>query len=245
MIRRPSDTWWRGNDVFNATAERQAVRCVVPAAGTGVFLLRIQNAEPIEQAFVVTGNASAFPDVLVRYYDSISEGHEITDEVTTVGWMTPTLSPGRSRLFRVEVSDHGSWDGVPVVPVVETCVSAASVSDADKRRDTVLGLAQLSNTEPIPQIMGLSALNTARGVQVTLSLSAGATVQARVRNIAGRPVRTVCTDKPCPAGTNTLLWDGRSDGGLPVPSGLYLVEVLAKSPVGTQSRALTQVRMGR
>jgi flagellar hook assembly protein FlgD len=70
-------------------------------------------------------------------------------------------------------------------------------------------------------------------------------VQARVLNIAGRPVRTLCTAKACDPGAGTLLWNGQSDHGLAAPNGLYVVEVVAKATDGSQAMALAQVRMDR
>ncbi len=94
-------------------------------------------------------------------------------------------------------------------------------------------------------VAGLSAVPTKAGVQVTLSLSAGAQVSARIMNVAGRPVRTLCRAKDCEAGTNTLLWNACGDNGLAVPNGTYLVEVTAKAGDGAQTRALAQVQLRR
>ncbi len=84
---------------------------------------------------------------------------------------------------------------------------------------------------------------TAGGVQITFSLSSAAQVQARVLNIAGRPVKTLCQARDCEAGTNTLVWNATGDGGLVVPNGVYLVEVTAEAEDGSRARALGQVRI--
>ncbi len=94
-------------------------------------------------------------------------------------------------------------------------------------------------------VIGLAAVPTKAGAQVAFTLSSAAHVQARILNIAGRPVKTLCRAKDCEAGTNTLLWNAMSDQGLPVPNGTYLVEVVAKAGDGPQTRTLTQVRLGR
>lgn len=95
------------------------------------------------------------------------------------------------------------------------------------------------------QVTGLSAATTAAGAQITFALTSAAVIDARVLNIAGRPVATVCTARNCAAGTNTLLWNARSDRGLPVPTGTYLIEVGARAEGGTLVRALAQTRIGR
>jgi len=98
------------------------------------------------------------------------------------------------------------------------------------------GVLAISNTAALP---------TVTGAQIVFSLSTPATVTATVRNIAGRPVRMLCTARPCEAATNTLLWSAESDAGLRVPNGLYLIEIAARAADGTQARALTQVRIDR
>ena len=95
------------------------------------------------------------------------------------------------------------------------------------------------------RVAGLSAVPTAAGAQVAFSLSTPASVQARVLNIAGRPVKTICTARECEAGANTLLWNATSDAGVTVPNGMYLVEVTGRAEGGGEARALTRVMLRR
>jgi hypothetical protein len=94
-------------------------------------------------------------------------------------------------------------------------------------------------------LTGVTALPTQAGASISLNLSAAAQVHARMLNIAGRPIKTLCRAKPCEAGTNTLLWNAQSDTGLPVPSGTYLVEVSARASDGTRAKGLGQVWIRR
>lgn len=94
-------------------------------------------------------------------------------------------------------------------------------------------------------VSGMSARQTATGAEVIFTLSAAASVQARVLNIAGRPVATVCSGRDCAVGANRLLWDAMTDEGLAVPNGTYLIEVAAAAPDGTRFRALAQVHIRR
>jgi flagellar hook assembly protein FlgD len=92
-------------------------------------------------------------------------------------------------------------------------------------------------------VTGLAAVAAGTGAQITFSLSAPATVEVHVRNIAGRLVRTVTPGQDCAAGLSTLVWNCQSDAGLRVPNGIYLVEVCARSASGSQSRALATVSL--
>ncbi len=94
-------------------------------------------------------------------------------------------------------------------------------------------------------VTAATAMPTAAGAQIVFTVSAPASVTATVRNLAGRPVRTLCRARDCNPGGHTLSWNAQSDRGVSVPSGMYLVELLAASPDGGQARALTAVRIER
>jgi hypothetical protein len=107
------------------------------------------------------------------------------------------------------------------------------------------GVLPTGETAGLLALAGLSAAPTAVGAEITFTLSADARVDARVLNMAGRPVTAVAQDLPSRSGLQRLAWAGHSNTGLPVPNGTYLVEVTAKADDGTQGRALTQVAIRR
>jgi len=92
-------------------------------------------------------------------------------------------------------------------------------------------------------VTSLAALRTAAGAQVTFSLSGTANLTATVTNIAGRPIRTIVADRLSEAGLQTLLWDRRAGTGLPVPAGVYLIRVTARTADGGHSTALATVAL--
>ncbi len=94
-------------------------------------------------------------------------------------------------------------------------------------------------------LTSLLAAPSATGVQISFVLGSTSAVDVRVLNIAGRPVRTVCRAKEFEAGRNEVLWNAQSDNGLRAPNGTYLVETVAKSGHGEQTRALAAVRLTR
>jgi hypothetical protein len=98
-----------------------------------------------------------------------------------------------------------------------------------------------------PTIEGSTAVTVtptaAGGAQLSFILAGSANGSATVLNLAGRPVRTLVADKPFDAGTQTLLWDRRSDTGLAVPSGLYLLHLTARTADGNQSSAVAAVTL--
>jgi hypothetical protein len=94
-------------------------------------------------------------------------------------------------------------------------------------------------------ITSLSAVPAGSGAEIIVSLSAAASVEVRVLNIAGRPIRVVTSGLDCQAGLNTLTWSGLSDAGLQAPNGRYLIEVRARTASGDESRALAICRVER
>lgn len=85
----------------------------------------------------------------------------------------------------------------------------------------------------------------AGGAEVSFYVSSAAHTTVEVLNIAGRTVRVVESGMPRPAGTAQIAWDGRSDAGLAVPSGMYLVRVHATGESGTQTQAMRTVSIRR
>ena len=148
---------------------------------------------------------------------------------------------GTANAVKAEGNDFGS-------------TSASVIDDAIYDGDDVPGLGLVdydplkggvAPTGGIVGVAGLAAVPTAVGAQVTFTLTADATVTARVLNTAGRPVGTICRERASDVGANTLVWNAQTDSGLAAPNGQYLVEVVARSEGGSQARALTQVRLAR
>jgi hypothetical protein len=91
----------------------------------------------------------------------------------------------------------------------------------------------------------VSATPTAVGAEVRVQLSAAATVEARVINLAGRPVKRLATAAALPQGTSTLVWTGQADSGLAAPPGAYLVVIDARAEDGHQVRAVGRLTLRR
>jgi hypothetical protein len=96
-----------------------------------------------------------------------------------------------------------------------------------------------------PQVVSLMASRTGAGVSIVYTLSADAQVSARMLNIAGRPVRSLVSDSAQSAGTNTLVWNLRSDGNAPVPGGVYLLEMSLATPEGQACKVVRSIMVGR
>ncbi len=232
---------WVGDDIYNTTGRGQSQGRVVAVGGTAKYRLKIQN-DGSEAGQVLIQGTGGTADWQVQYFDRGSTGGaDVTAQVTGAGFQTPTINPGASLIGRVEVTPlSGAASGSKyTVAVSGTPVGSPMPEDVVKANTTVRA------SPNSPQIATLAAVPTAGGAEVVFSLSAPATVTARVFNIAGRPVKTLCHAMDCVAGSNTLLWNAQGENGLTVPNGTYLVEVTAKTGEGPQTRALAQVHLGR
>ncbi len=70
-------------------------------------------------------------------------------------------------------------------------------------------------------------------------------ISVEVLNIAGRRVARVATDRPVEAGSNLVLWNGRSHRGTKVPSGRYLVRITAAGQSGIRQQMMVPLGMGQ
>ncbi len=79
------------------------------------------------------------------------------------------------------------------------------------------------------QIMAFNHNRIANGVRMACTLSADATVDVIVRNMAGRAIKRVWAGREVTAGDVEIVWTGHDQRGLAVPNGPYLVEIIARS----------------
>jgi hypothetical protein len=80
---------------------------------------------------------------------------------------------------------------------------------------------------------------TRSGVSFSLSVAERTPVTVDVVNVGGRLVRRLARGAR-PAGVHRLIWDGRTDGGRPSPSGVYFLKVAAGDRTATRRVVLTR-----
>jgi len=122
--------------------------------------------------------------------------------------------------------------------------TAYEFTSGDEGSERVLRV-EVAPREEGAMITSLSAGNAAGGAEIMFALSAPAQVQVDVLNIAGRRVRTIVTDRACEAGITSLGWNCRSDRGVMVPSGAYLVRVTARTEDGAQASRIAPLMLRR
>ncbi|MBD3292417.1 MAG: hypothetical protein GF393_05805, partial [Armatimonadia bacterium] len=120
---------------------------------------------------------------------------------------------------------------------------ATTLGSGETQRAMTLRLTRVGGPLTLSSLSAVAS--GAGGVEMTFTLSAPADCTVRLLNIAGRTVRVLRQGTPMPAGTSQLVWDGRSDAGLAVPNGTYLVQVEAAGEDGSRTQAVRTLAIGR
>ncbi len=130
LIRNLGDTSDVGAGVFNADGTDQSKSQIVGPGFKVTYLLTIQNAGSASDTFTITGPPRVVDGWSVSYYDAATSGTNITNLVRGTGWPTPSLGPGESLTFRVEISPSAANAGQTKTLLI-TATSAGDPSKLD------------------------------------------------------------------------------------------------------------------
>lgn len=150
-----------------------------------------------------------------------------------------------------------SWEGVHQVPKTVALVmtdlttnekfslrSRSSYTFLGKKGETrnfVIEVVQ-ANFTPLVRIASVQSLR-GRGLIVRLVLTAPAQIQAEVKTLTGRTVRTLTGAFATQPTSLSLIWDGRDQSGKPLPLGAYLLVVNARDEFGREQQAVRTVML--
>lgn len=108
-------------------------------------------------------------------------------------------------------------------------------------RNFVIEVVQ-ANFTPLVRIAYVQSLR-GRGVIARLVLTAPVQIQAEVKTLTGRTVRTLTGAYATQPTSLSLIWDGRDQSGKPLPLGAYLLVVNARDEIGREQRAIRTVML--
>ena len=149
------------------------------------------------------------------------------------------ISPGRYPFALLERSHPDERITFPYTTAVD---------EAGKRMNVkvVPSVQEQGKQPPLPERFQVGAPYphpfSARGgvaLQVPVALPEAAQVRAALFDMAGRRIKTL-PDRELSAGRTLLTWNGRSDRGLPVGPGLYVLQVIAGKEVATRPVIVVQ-----
>lgn len=163
--------------------------------------------ERVKQYEVFRGHNQGQPEVLVARV-------AIDAEPTESGfqWYDSVLWPdGREYTYRIRSVDRAGSPGPFSPPIVVVCNAATSAPDALDLR------GYLAQNEPNP-------FNPSTVIRFQLEVHGPARLV--VYDTAGRKVRTLVDEVHAP-GEHVVTWDGRNDHGRLMPSGVYVMQLVA------------------
>jgi hypothetical protein len=177
------------------------------------------EVKPIGVLFDGQNTSTAFPS----FIDTGADGQ--------VGFTFPVtgLSPGTQYHWRVRAKydlvrtpfqPNGPWMQMPVNGWNETDLRTADIDPA----------TPVETSAATPEGFQLFAAGPnpfAGSCRVRLALDRPTRVSASVFDVQGRAVATLAEDRPYPAGSHVLSWDGRDRSGSPAAAGVYFLRAAA------------------
>jgi hypothetical protein len=161
-------------------------------------------------------------------------------ETVTLTWPDLSRVPGR---YRLTLTDRDA--GGKRVSLRTRTSYTYRTGPADGPRHFLI--VADATPQPALAITNLTA-TPGRGGEVVrwcYTLSREAEVTAQVETLAGRRIAVAEEQTSRAAGVNTLAWDGRDEQGRPVPNGIYLLRVVARTEEGESVPAVRTVRIER
>lgn len=223
-----------GNDEYGALGRHQVLNQALTPGSKLNLKIALQNDSTTTESVRLLSRPGTGKFGL-RY---LADGVDITDEITSEGgWLARGLDPGETILLYLRVAARPA---AVVGDVWQLRLWAELQADATHADCVGCGLEVLEPPETTPPPADLTLTATAGGgtAEVALRLQAEAAVTVEVCTIAGAPVRRLATARACGAGLTRLSWNLRSDRGLRVPSGRYLVRATAAAADGSSAQSV-------
>jgi hypothetical protein len=225
LVKTVDDERYYGDNIYNSSGLGQYRRWNVPAGQTAVYHIKIENdyydADQNPDVIRVKGDAGN-AEWLVKYFDALKDGSDITSEVTGSGWSTGLMGTLDSKQIRVEVQPDASLpDGDSLI----LSIAAHSTNDPD-RQDVVMVETTVGKEGPgvkedlvrLPMDYSLEAKSiSSEGTTIRYSLPRESNVTLVLYDASGRVVKTLASGT-LNAGTYEV---ELTPAGTRLPSGVY------------------------
>jgi uncharacterized repeat protein (TIGR01451 family) len=260
-----SAAYWRGTFMaefsgavcFDCVSQTWPVEGVMGGVGADLRLEKVAALEEVELGealqytlTVTNGGPVAGEQVVVRdelpagvvYLSGGASQGSVYAVGDTVVAELGTIPAGGEVVIAIDVRVDEAW----LINRAELTASSGDPDTSDNTAQTMTRI-QCPTLALVPEtgVRAGAALHPGQPnpfnprTRVQYTLDAAGPVELAVYDLAGRRVRRL-ERAHLPAGTHEATWDGRDDRGRELPSGTYLIRLVA--PGGTQSRKVMLVR---
>ncbi|GEM_PF-2803150 len=243
MLKRPSEATYLGDDKYNSTAIGQTMTQNADAGDTVIYHFRVQNdGEAMEPGYPYSDDikvkANAGKDGWeVTYYNTISGGSDITDEITKTGWTTGPLKAGAFKQIRavVVIPDNASENDTFIVDMIAHSGNKPEIVDRVKGIVVVgKGGGPGPGTVETDDRTAFYLETTASYSNISFGLPSSENVCINIYDATGRIIEQVLNEK-LSAGAHTVTWNSAN-----LPNGLYFVRLLTPTHTATSTVVLVK-----
>jgi hypothetical protein len=190
-----------------------------------------------------TGDETDTFELKVSSHTNPSWGYEVCVASACQGESTTVvLAPAATETVGVEIFAVGQA-GVGSTEFTVTSQGSASLNETytvTMYAGFTVGAELAADATADGVVLHQNTPNPARGsTRISFSLPREERVILRVYDVAGRAVRSLSRGT-YPAGTNSVLWDGRDDAGRRLASGVYLYQLVTSREVVARQMVLVQ-----
>jgi hypothetical protein len=160
----------------------------------------------------------------------------LDEDTVVLSWPDLSVVPREVRLFLVDTETGGQ---------TYMRTSSGHTYRNDSRAPRRFEIRAERSGAASLRLTGIVATPTRGGaLEISYVLSQPAQVSVRVASAAGRTVGESAVGRPGRSGVNRLTWLPRQ-AGRPLPTGLYLLEVTARTDDGRVAKGISTLRLGR
>ena len=226
QIKNSNDAFYIGDNIYNLDGTNQTGEQIVSSGVFAVYHIKIENDGDASDQIVVKGTPSS-QGWDVKYYDALTGGTEITEDIIGSGWSTGELSIGEFKEVRVEITPSSAPDGSSY----GVLITSTSYNDTTKK-DVVKAITMVKTgieeeMAQIPKDYFLYAFpNPSDNMAIIrYSLPKENEVSLIVYDIKGSIVRTLTRTQSQEPGVYTVVWDGCDEKGMQLPNGVYFYQL--------------------
>ncbi len=113
QIKLEKEEDYLGDTIYNLSGEGQTKKQYIKSDETAIFHIRIQNDGARPDKFLIRALPVETKDWQIKFFNTLHQGNEITQEIIGNGWETGTLGSGISKDIRLEIKPIGE----PLAPL--------------------------------------------------------------------------------------------------------------------------------